>query len=382
LGHGTEEGEKEVATPRKVKAAPKAIRLLASGGMSNAVVDDEGVWTWGCSDQGALGREGDENFPALVTLPLRGVIVGVSLGDTHGACVSLGGALMLWGSYRDSDGKAWFPAGTDGTIGPGAVAASPRVLEQLSNVTHVACGSNHTLALCGDGAVWSVGIGEQGQLGRPVRTEVKDRHSGEYDVDALRQHLTPARVQGLDAVTRAIGAGAYHSLAVSATRCRVFACGLNQYRQVIDASDNVVTAMRHVAALEGKRVAQVDGGEHYSVARTAGGAVLSWGRSDQHQLGHAELARAEAGGFCATPKAVAGLSDVVDVACGSAHVLARTGDGSLYTWGFGEMLQLGHAPPSSAEATGQDEAVPRKVAGLGNVKRISAGGQHSCALVA
>jgi len=170
LGHGVANPERdlEVGEPRQVMAfAASRARLLASGGMTNALVDDDGLWTWGCSDEGALGRDGDENLPALVSLPFSTVIVQVSCGDCHGACVSLGGATFLWGSYRDKDGKTWFPSSVGAKLGPGAVGKTPTLLD-VDNVTQVACGANHTMILRGDGSVWSLGLGEQGQLGRPV----------------------------------------------------------------------------------------------------------------------------------------------------------------------------------------------------------------------
>jgi regulator of chromosome condensation len=156
-------------------------------------------------------------------------------------------------------------------------------LAELENVTQVACGANHTLALKGDGSVYSFGLGEQGQLGRGVVRDIKNAE-GEYDLGVIAQHMRPAAIEGLEPA-RTIGCGAYHSLAVSSLRCQVFACGLNQYRQVSELEGDVVPAMKRIAALDGLHVAQVDGGEHYSVARTAAGLVYAWGRSDQSQLG-------------------------------------------------------------------------------------------------
>ena len=39
------------------------------------------VYSWGCNDEGALGRKGKEDKPLLVPLPLR--VDGVACGDSH-----------------------------------------------------------------------------------------------------------------------------------------------------------------------------------------------------------------------------------------------------------------------------------------------------------
>ena len=45
----------------------KKVCGIACGGLHNAVFTEQGqVYTWGCADDGSLGRDGDENIPALV----------------------------------------------------------------------------------------------------------------------------------------------------------------------------------------------------------------------------------------------------------------------------------------------------------------------------
>ena len=384
----------DVEFPRAVRqravapAKPRAPRLLACGGLTNAVVvggageEDEELVTWGCADNDAIGRGGDENIPTRVELPrARVVITQISCGDCHGVAASLHGEVFLWGSYRDKDGKMWFPPRHPGDkIGPGASAKTPVLLDALDNVTQVACGSNHTAVVRGDGSVWTFGLGEQGQLGRPVATQLKPDDEN-YDVAAVLKHVTPAVVPGVSA--KNVGCGGYHTLLVSTTRCEVWGFGLNQYRQVLGSvEDNVIAAPRKLDCFDGMRIARVDGGEHYSAALDEEGSLFLWGRSDQAQLGSAlDAAETMPGAFRATPKRAA-LPDgvmVEEFACGSSHVVVATTEGEMFTWGFGAMNQLGH---------GNDVAevrLPRQVtqglAGKGKVRRVGAGGQHSAALV-
>lgn len=69
LAHGSENPEDlEVKYPRIVYSLrDKKIVGIACGGIHNAAFSSTGqVYTWGCADDGALGRTGDENMPLLV----------------------------------------------------------------------------------------------------------------------------------------------------------------------------------------------------------------------------------------------------------------------------------------------------------------------------
>lgn len=69
LAHGSENFEDlEVKYPRIVYSLrDKKIMGIACGGIHNAAYTSTGqVYTWGCADDGALGRTGDENMPLLV----------------------------------------------------------------------------------------------------------------------------------------------------------------------------------------------------------------------------------------------------------------------------------------------------------------------------
>ena len=63
------------------------------------------VFTWGCNDEGALGREMDdgEEFNPGVVAKLEGVrVVQVSAGDSHTAALTDTGSIYCWGVFRVS----------------------------------------------------------------------------------------------------------------------------------------------------------------------------------------------------------------------------------------------------------------------------------------
>ena len=73
LAHGTDSYEDLIVKyPRIVYSLrDKKVCGIACGGLHNAVYTESGqVYTWGCADVGSLGREGDENLPALVEVSL------------------------------------------------------------------------------------------------------------------------------------------------------------------------------------------------------------------------------------------------------------------------------------------------------------------------
>jgi regulator of chromosome condensation len=64
------------------------------------------VYTWGCNDEGALGREGPENTPMLVADSLQIPVTDVSAGDSHTIAYNTElNQVYIWGLYRVSENK-------------------------------------------------------------------------------------------------------------------------------------------------------------------------------------------------------------------------------------------------------------------------------------
>ena len=70
LGHGVERGEADlcVGRPRAIDTLKdEEIESVVCGGLHNLAITAKGVvYSWGCSDDGVLGRKGDENYAAIV----------------------------------------------------------------------------------------------------------------------------------------------------------------------------------------------------------------------------------------------------------------------------------------------------------------------------
>jgi hypothetical protein len=118
-------------------------------------------------------------------------------------------------------------------------------------------------------------------------------------------------------------------------------------------------------------------GHGHTLALQVDGTVWAWGNGTLGQLGDGTTSSRS------TPVQVSGLTDVVAIAAGGGHSLARTADGSAWAWG------LNDAGPAGASGGGQlgvgdmsNRLTPVLVHGLTDVVAIAAGGVHSLARTA
>lgn len=87
-----------------VISALEDVISIAAGGMHNVCLRKNGeISTFGCNDEGALGRdtstkEGSETVPGAVELP--GKVIQVTAGDSHSAALLEDGRVFAWGSFR------------------------------------------------------------------------------------------------------------------------------------------------------------------------------------------------------------------------------------------------------------------------------------------
>ena len=126
-----------------------------------------------------------------------------------------------------------------------------------------------------------------------------------------------------------------------------------------------------------ENVKEVAASTHHSFFLTKDHKVFSCGRGHSYRLGHGDEKETD------VPSEIVGLTSlpeddkVLSIATGEAHGMAVTAAGNLYTWGYGDLLQLGNGDE-------KDEKVPRMVTSAQltdkekrNVVRAAAGSQHS-----
>ncbi|RKP36744.1 regulator of chromosome condensation 1/beta-lactamase-inhibitor protein II, partial [Dimargaris cristalligena] len=370
---------------------------IAAGGLHNMALTADGrLFSWGCNDQRALGREGDEMTPAEVKLPLPVPtgsalhplneeqkasvaanaepmrIIKVACGDSATVALTNYG-VYSWGTYRSAEGLLGFNPERE-------IQATPVRIEGIDDeIVDLSVGADHVLALTRQGDVYGWGDGQQHQLGRRIIERRK------------RNGLRPTKL-GLKHVVL-IGTGAYHSFAVTETG-DLYAWGLNNFHQCgVDPEDGgdeaIITMPTLVRSLQGIPLAQVTGGEHHSLVLAADGSVYGFGRSDSHQVGlpYTTLPEEVSGEpfdeseFQTHKKSINRPTKLSDcplfrqLICGSNHNLALTKEGGdVYSWGYGDMLALGNGEE-------EDVSTPTLIEGKrledARVINIAAGGQHS-----
>jgi alpha-tubulin suppressor-like RCC1 family protein len=124
-----------------------------------------------------------------------------------------------------------------------------------------------------------------------------------------------------------------------------------------------------LACVEGRCscFADVATGHDHTCAVRADGSLWCWGRNDAAQAGNPDLTMNPT-----VPTLVTSLTGVVDVSAGGQHSCALLGTGAVACWGNNEAGQLGMA------ASGP-QAEPVTVAGLPPVAELALGSRHSCA---
>jgi alpha-tubulin suppressor-like RCC1 family protein len=111
--------------------------------------------------------------------------------------------------------------------------------------------------------------------------------------------------------------------------------------------------------------------EHAAAQQAAAASARAWGDNSAGELGDGTLSAST------TPVAVKVLSGATAISAGGRHVLALLSNGSVMTWGDNTFGQLGNGTTSS----NNDAETPVAVTGLTDVTQVSAGGEHSLALL-
>lgn len=346
------------------------------GGMHTVALTDDGkVYTWGCNDEGGLGRvtsstDGDEFTAGLVKEMERVNVVMVCAGDSHTMALSDNGIVYGWGTYRDGSGQVGLQA--DGS------KHEPIVILALQNdpVIKIASGNDHTAALTKSGNIYTWGCAEQGQLGR-----IMGCFASRGGRRGLQYILNPKQVRdrrrGLK--FKDVFCGSYSTFALAQDGA-VFAWGLNNYGQL--GTGDVETQygpvkIESLTSLLSDECVRIASGQHHTIVLDAAGKVYAMGRAEYGRLGLGEDAKETS-----LPVLVTALESnpIQQIACGEAVSFAVSRNGDLYSWGFGSCLQLGTAED-------EDEFLPTKMEGknlqseLHEVLGISAGGQHTVLLV-
>ncbi|ETW06077.1 hypothetical protein H310_03671 [Aphanomyces invadans] len=262
-------------------------------------------------------------------------------------------------------------------VGPIDVAFTRRTLASPCHVVDVACGPRHVLLRSSSGRVFSFGSGDSGRLGHG------DTQSRSHPtlIQALRSQVAVGVTCGRDhsAVVCASGlaysfgwgeggrlgigedAGSvlwpteivvpnavrgFHLVAagrectVLVSRCdRVYVCGL----ALLGPNAHELYLTPHHVPIEdfhGGVIVSVKAGDAHIVFRTADGELYSWGDGASGALGHGDFATK------VHPMKVDSVPAVQKVECGTWHTACLTTQGQVWVWGDAACLSTPSASPT------------------------------------
>ncbi|KAH6566114.1 hypothetical protein BASA50_006301 [Batrachochytrium salamandrivorans] len=338
----------------------KHIVGVYAGGLHSIVLTKHGkLFSWGCNDQNALGRGGEETEPGPVEGLDNEYIVSVACGDSVSAALTREGRVYAWGTFRDNTGIFGFAPGIK-------EQNRPYLMPDLKGIVQISAGTNHLIAVSRDGKIYTWGVGEQGQLGRKVIS----RHVVEASLTPRPINFRPSgRLSSR--FTRAY-CGGYTTFLVHEKQI-LFSFGLNNHGQlgVGDTDNHEFPEMVDVLD-PADGIAAVVGGEHHSVVLDSKGKVYTFGRGEDGQLGFPGKKRLD------EPKHLESLVNAVGISAGGAFSLALTrnsgGTNDLHGWGYGEMGQLANGSEDA------EEPLQFNLKGR-HVISVAAGGQHTLMLL-
>jgi len=293
-------------------AAPSGVVAAAAGGASFAVLADGRVLACGATGYGDLGitplsefeTKGQPrtrtNTPTPVAVSFDAV--DISCKADHVLARTRDGGVYAWG--RGDGGQLGIGPLPTVNFKTRSARVEPYVpypvrIPDLANVTAIATGNRHSLALLQDGTVLGWGFNRFGQVGDGTTTN-RDR---------------PTEVAGVRNAV-AISAGWDFSVALLSDGT-VMEWGATYSNPSPRPTPAAVVGARGIRAL-------VAGGSHV-VAITNSGGVMTWGSEAHYETGRS--------GNGLVPGLIKGLEDVRSVAAADGTNIAVLGSGRMMTWG-------------------------------------------------
>ncbi|CAH1726375.1 unnamed protein product [Aphis gossypii] len=295
-------------------------KLIAAGSMHVLGVTEDGkLMSWGCNDEGALGRdtsvEDSETRPGVVQIPEEegAEIYSISAGGSHSAILLSNGNVYSWGTFRDKNGDMGFHP-------DGKKQLTPKLI--MSNVKKIASGINH-LVMLSKNKVYTMGCGDEGQLGR-----ICQRHSNR-DSRVGKQLLLNPQLLNLRKKVDDIWAN-YDTTFLRLSDSSIYSFGLNAHGQLgVENDDKCVYFPQMSESLSRLKIKSISAGTQHVTLLDEQGAVYVLGDYKDGRLGM-DIAENQK-----VPKVLSSLPQIKLATCGSDNSFVVTENNKLMAWGIG-----------------------------------------------
>lgn len=331
--------------------------LLACGEDHALAVDDSGtVYAWGHNAYGELGDVTCDNKSEPVKIEVPGKVVQVAAGDELTFAVCKNGDLYAWGNNESYQ------------MGDGMNISRMEPEKMMEDVTAVAAGETHALVITEDGSLYVFGKNSNGALG------IADSECDQVDAEGVACQSTPYKLMD-DVIS--VSAGRDYSMAVTSDGT-LYGWGYAVDGQVGIANPDSVNDSGEpyqsvpVKVMDGVTKV-VCGARYHALALTEDGDLYAWGNACVGSLGTQDVDNLE-DMIQTTPLKI--MSDVQDMAAGSAHSVVLKTDGTAYAFGVNNYGQIGAKRGDNIYTIAEEDIYyylkPKKLAE--NVTAIAAGG--------
>ncbi|NIL63779.1 RCC1 domain-containing protein [Salinispora arenicola] len=256
------------------------------------------VLAWGQNNDGELGDGTTTNrsTPVDVDLPAGTEVTAIAAVGDHSLALTSAGTVLAWGQN------------VRGQLGDGTTTSNSTPVDvdlpAGTEVTAIAGGDDHSLAVTSAGTVLAWGQNDDVELGDGTTT---DRDTP-VNVDL------PPGTEVTD-----VAAHGDHSLAVTSAGT-VLAWGNNSSGQLGDGTTTSNSTPVDVDLPAGTEVTAIAGGDSHSLAVTSAGTVLAWGNNSSGQLGDGTTTDRDTPADVNLPTGVT----ITAIAAGDDHSLALT----------------------------------------------------------
>lgn len=205
LGHQTSATTTSIPLPKLIEVDEPITKCVLGPNHSAVVTEKGSIYTFGSGSYGALGHDDEEKaiFPKKIESlsKLEIAVKDVAIGSYHTVILSTEGEVWTMGYGGVLSGGFWrnLISQSGGGLGHGDMLDKfvPSVIVSLKeheDISQIAAGAYHTIALGASGNLYSWGKGEMGVLGTGKNQNIFSPMQNPFILDLLEQGIKTVKI--------------------------------------------------------------------------------------------------------------------------------------------------------------------------------------------